>query len=300
MWRSGWLGIYNSESMKTLTEREVQILISFLGDDDPKVVSMAQDQLRTHFQQAGPHLKEALAKAPNELRKKLRSLLQKFHWEVLETEFRELSSRGEKRFDLEDGMFLLARFAWPDLEINQCLRVLDDMALELALRLYSKDEPEVVLKKINDFLFKEQGFAGNKENYYDPDNSFINRLLERKVGIPISLSCLYLFLARRLHLPIYGVGMPGHFLVKYETDNAEIYVDPFNKGKIMTRLDCMRYLLGAGYGFQESFLTRCKPRDILKRMINNLIMIYDQRGMMDHEKQLVRFFEILNSLPSKG
>ena len=200
---------------------------------------------------------------------------------------------------LEDGVFLLARFAYPDVDVAACAKVLDDMALEMALRIYSKDDPEAVIKKINDFLFKECGFAGNKENYYDPDNSFIHRVLERKAGIPISLSCLYVLLSRRLHLPIYGVGMPGHFLVKYESENAEIYVDPFNKGKMMTRLDCMRYLLGAGYGFQESFLTRCKSRDILKRMINNLIMIYDQQGMMDHEKQLVRYFEILNNAQSK-
>ncbi len=285
--------------MKTLTEKEINILVSFLQDEDPKVVAMAEEQLRQGFGQVQPYLKDALAKAPINLRKRLKPLLQKIHWERLETEFRELAARGERHFDLEDGVFLLARFAYPDMEVTQCTKVLDDMALELALRLYSKDEPEKIMKKINDFLFKEQGFSGNKENYYDPDNSFINRLLERKVGIPISLSCLYLLLAKRLHLPIYGVGMPGHFLVKYESENAEIYVDPFNKGKIMSRLDCMRYLLSAGYGFQESFLTRCKARDILKRMMNNLIMIYDQASMMDYEKQLVRYFEILNAFPSK-
>ena len=286
--------------MKTLTEKEIQILISFLDDDDPKMAAIAQEQLRANFQQAAPAMKEAIAKAPNGPGKKVEQFLQKLHWEVLETEFKELAAKGEKRFDLEEGVFLLARFARPDLDVPACLKVLDDMALEMALRLYSKDEPGIVVKKINDFLFKEQGFAANKENYYDPDNSFIDRVLERKVGIPISLSCVYLSLAKRLHLPIYGVGMPGHFLVKYETEDTEIYIDPFNKGKVMTRLDCMRYLLGAGYGFQESFITRCRPRDILKRMINNLIMIYDQAGKMDHEKQLVRFFEILNNLSSKG
>ena len=285
--------------MKTLSEKETQILITFLDDDDPKVQSLAESQLRQVFAQSKSVLRDVIAKASGASRKRLRPLLQKFGWEQLETEFRELSARGDKRFDLEEGVFLLARFAYPDLEVAQCSKALDDMALELALRIYSKDDHEVIVKKLNDFLFKEQGFAGNKGNYYDPDNSFINRLLDRKVGIPISLACLYIFLGRRLHLPLYGVGMPGHFLVKYEIDDVEIYVDPFNKGKMMTRLECTRYLLHAGYGFQDSYLSRCKPRDILKRMINNLIMVYDQKGIMDREKQLVRYFEILNNHRSK-
>ncbi len=285
--------------MKTLSDKETQILLSFLADEDPKVVSMATAQLRQVYTHSQPALREVLAKSSVSLRKRAEPLIRKFGWEDLETEFRELSARGEGRFDLEDGVFLLGRFATPDLDITQCTKVLDDMAFELALRLYSKDDPESVIKKINDYVIKEQGFAGNKENYYDPENSFLHRVLERKKGIPISLACLYLLLGRRLHVPLFGVGMPGHFLVKYEAEDVEMYIDPFNKGKVMTRVDCMRNLLDAGYGFQDSFLYRCKARDILKRMINNLIMIYDRARMMDHEKQLVKYFEILNNHQTK-
>ncbi len=285
--------------MKTLTDKEIQILLSFLADEDAKVVSMATAQLRQVYAHAQPSLKDVLSKVSASVRKRAEPLIQKFGWEDLETEFRELSARGERHFDLEDGVFLLSRFATPDLDITQCTKVLDDMAFELALRLYSKDDSETIIKKINDYVIKEQGFAGNKENYYDPDNSFLHRVLERKKGIPISLACLYLLLGRRLHVPLFGVGMPGHFLVKYEAEDVEMYIDPFNKGKVMTRVDCMRNLLDAGYGFQDSFLSRCKPRDILKRMINNLIMIYDRARMMDHEKQLVKYFEILNNHQSK-
>ncbi len=285
--------------MKTLSDKEIAILISFLEDEDAKVVAMAQEQLSQIYAQARPALKEALAKASADAAKKLEPLIRKFDWAELETQFRDLSARDDKRFDLEEGALLLARFAYPDLDEAACVKALDDMALEMALRLYSKDDPEIIAKKMNDFLFKEQNFAANKDNYYDPDNSFLNCVLERKLGIPISLSCVYVLLAQRLHLPIVGVGMPGHFLVKYETQEDEIFIDPYNKGKIMSRLDCMRSLLNAGYGFQDGFLNRCKPRDMLKRMINNLIMIYDQKRKMDFEKQLVRYFEILNNPQTK-
>ncbi len=285
--------------MKTLSDKEIAILISFLEDGDAKVVAMAQEQLSQIYAQARPALKEALAKASADSAKRLGLLIRKLDWAQLELQFRDLSARDDKRFDLEEGALLLARFAYTDLDEAACVKALDDMALEMALRLYSKDDPEIIAKKMNDFLFKEQNFSANKDNYYDPDNSFLNRVLERKLGIPISLSCVYVLLAQRLHLPIMGVGMPGHFIVKYETQEDEIFIDPYNKGKIMSRLDCMRSLLNAGYGFQDGFLNRCKPRDMLKRMINNLIMIYDQQRKMDHEKQLVRYFEILNNPQTK-
>ena len=105
--------------MKTLSEKETQILFSFLEDGDPKIVSMAEEQLRLHFFQASPFLKGALAKASSKLQARVRELMKKFHWEKLETEFRELSARDEKHFDLEDGVFLLARFARPDLEVTR-------------------------------------------------------------------------------------------------------------------------------------------------------------------------------------
>ena len=95
---------------------------------------------------------------------------------------------------------------------------------------------------INHYLFDELGFTGNEENYYDPENSYLNRVMDQRTGNPINLCLLYMLLARRLRLPVAGIGLPGHFICRYQSTAAEIYLDPFNRGKFLTKADCVQYL----------------------------------------------------------
>jgi regulator of sirC expression with transglutaminase-like and TPR domain len=121
------------------------------------------------------------------------------------------------------------------------------------------------------------GFRGNTENYNDPRNSFFNDVLERRVGIPITLSAVYLEVARRVSFPIVGVGMPGHFLVKYVDREQELFLDPFNNGDLLTRDDCARrftQMFGDSQPFSEQMLAAVSPRQMLFRMLNNLKAIY--------------------------
>ena len=118
-------------------------------------------------------------------------------------------------------------------------------------------------------------FAGNEVNYYDPDNSFIHRVLERRVGIPITLSAIYLFVARRLSVPMYGIGMPGHFLVQCGDERrGRVFLDPFRRGEIMTRADCGGMLKAQGLDDSEDLLPVLPDRNTLARMIANLLNIY--------------------------
>jgi regulator of sirC expression with transglutaminase-like and TPR domain len=154
------------------------------------------------------------------------------------------------------------------------------------------------VKTINRYLFVDQGFSGNTSKYYDVDNSYLNRVLERKTGIPISLSTVYMLIGKRLGLPLYGVGMPGHFLVKYETGRYRIFVDSFNGGALLTQRDCARFLDQAGYGFDERYLQKTTARSILIRMIKNLVAIYNKMEDIPRAARLTRFIEILG-LPDK-
>ena len=130
------------------------------------------------------------------------------------------------------------------------------------------------------------------------ENSYLNKVLERKTGIPISLCTVYLLIGKRLDLPVYGVGMPGHFLVKYEAGRYQIFVDSFNGGALLTQRDCARFLDQAGYGFDERFLETTPTRSILIRMIKNLVAIYNKMGDVPRAARLTRFIEILG-LPEK-
>jgi regulator of sirC expression with transglutaminase-like and TPR domain len=134
------------------------------------------------------------------------------------------------------------------------------------------------LAVINEVLFGDEGFRGNVSDYYDPKNSFFNDVLDRKLGIPITLSVLYMEVARRAGVPVFGVGMPGHFLLKfYEVDGRELFLDAYNSGRLLSPEDCQEKLTEIYNGqipLDAKFLTPVGKRQILTRMLNNLRSIY--------------------------
>jgi regulator of sirC expression with transglutaminase-like and TPR domain len=165
---------------------------------------------------------------------------------------------------------------------------LDSYVGDLKERIDFGSGVESILGSINHYLFKELGFYGNETNYNDPDNSYLNRVLDRRTGIPISLCLVYLFLGRRLRLPIVGIGMPGHFLLRFQSTTGEIFIDAFNQGKLLTKADCIKYLIHTS-GFQEAYLAPVSPRRILLRMCSNLHQIYAQLEVTEEIARLQRY-----------
>src|SRR5262249_6595491 len=139
--------------------------------------------------------------------------------------------------------WLFAQTRYPDISIEGYRAVLDTYANELRERLDLGGDARQVLGRINDYLFHELRFSGNDANYYDPDNSYLNRVLDRRTGNPINLSPVYILLSRRLRLPVAGIGLPGHFICRYQSTATEVYVDVFNHGKLLTKADCVNYLV---------------------------------------------------------
>lgn len=183
--------------------------------------------------------------------------------------------------NLAHTALLLAReLAYPSLEIDKYLHQLDDLADQAAKRVRLKDSTAVRAELLSEFLFKEEQFRGNTAVYDDPRNSYLNEVLERRLGIPLTLSLLYLAVAERLHLPAFGVGLPGHFIVGVDVHGDTLYFDPFHGGGRLSAGDCARLVeLTVGYtgAFQPSWLTAVSPHDIFNRMLNNLRIIFTQR-----------------------
>ena len=156
------------------------------------------------------------------------------------------------------------------------------------------------IKIFNEYLFQRKGFKGNTENYNETDNLYINKVIDRKMGIPVSLSILYLLIANRLKLPIYGVNLPSHFIVKYQDDKEELFIDPFNQGIVISRKEAIKFLKQLGLSEEEfnsiSFLNNSNERDIIKRYINNLIHVYEKNNeklKAEQLKQLQSHFELI-------
>ena len=178
---------------------------------------------------------------------------------------------------LGEAALVLARLEYPDLAASIPLGQLERFAAEAARRIPGDYEPSALIAGLNGYLFGELGFRGNEQDYYDPRNSFLNDVIERRQGIPITLSLVYLEITRRLDLPFYGVGLPGHFLLKYDDNRRIIFIDPFHLGRVMEVEDCRDLARAVGDGRTEvtqEHLRAVANRYIIIRMLNNLRSIY--------------------------
>lgn len=190
-------------------------------------------------------------------------------------------NQPDSSIDLAKAALYIALEEYPNLEPQEYLNALDVMADELRDRLPVQNYPLRVIQTINRYLYDDLQFAGNDADYYDPRNSFLNQTIDRRTGIPISLSLVYLELAKRIDFPMVGIGMPGHFLIKPDFEDAGIFVDAFNRGEILFPEDCQARLsriYGQAVELQPAFLAPVSCKQFLGRMLGNLKAIYISQG----------------------
>jgi regulator of sirC expression with transglutaminase-like and TPR domain len=183
--------------------------------------------------------------------------------------------------DLARASLAVAREEYPELDETVYLRQLDELAISAMRGIPGGASPERRVGRLNSYLFHELGFSGNSADYYDPRNSFLNEVIDRRTGIPLSLSILYLEVGRRCGLQVDGVGFPGHFLCKVTLDGGELVVDPFHRGQLLGLEEIKRRLaaaVGEGVKFDSRVLRAARPREILIRMLQNLRSVYQERN----------------------
>jgi regulator of sirC expression with transglutaminase-like and TPR domain len=178
---------------------------------------------------------------------------------------------------LAEAALTIARYEYPDLDASRYVEQLDDMAAKVRSRIEGALSPERRIDEMNRLLFQEERFQGNRSHYYDPRNSFLNEVLDRRLGIPITLSIVYIEVGRRAELPFYGIGFPGHFLVGLLTEEGRMLIDPFNNGRVLSESDCrgmLRGQAGVSLTLSRSFLDPAWPKQILVRLLRNLKALY--------------------------
>jgi regulator of sirC expression with transglutaminase-like and TPR domain len=191
--------------------------------------------------------------------------------------FRAAVELPDDEIDLGRAALAIAQEEYPTLDIQTYLERLDQLAAVVRDRSAGENSPYRLIASLNYVLFTQEGYRGNHDDYYDPRNSFLNEVIERRIGIPIALSVLYMEVARRADLRLHGVGFPGHFLVKYTGDEGEIVVDPFDKGEVRTTEELQEMLdrlYGGKVRLQPEFLSRVSNRQIVQRILANLKAIY--------------------------
>ncbi len=278
-------------------ENTIHALLRLLSDPNEKVAATIQDQLARLGTPVLPFLEQAGTEEAL-LQPRLDSIKEEIRFGQIKEEFQAFVSQNARQGDWEHGAFLIAKIAYPDLSIPHYAECLDQLAEEFRTKWHTAEASSgKAARLLSNFLFKDKGFSGNREEYYEPDNSFVNRVIETRQGIPISLSALFVFVGQRLNLPVVGVGMPGHFLVKLEGETPAQFVDCFNGGTILSEKDCEQFITASGMAYDPQFLEKSSTPSMLARMLRNLLSIYEQESHEHMTRRVRAFLELLEHDP---
>jgi regulator of sirC expression with transglutaminase-like and TPR domain len=272
-----------------LSENERAALLTLLADDDPAVYTTIRQRIISLGTAAADWLRPHTLSRDPVLRRHAQEIVRNFDRQSADTIFLEFCLKQGEAFDLEQGAWLLAQTEYPDINVNGYQALLDSFASDLRERLESAGEPAKVLAAMNRYLFEDLGFAGDQQDYYDPENSYLNRVIDRRSGNPINLCLVYLLLSRRLKLPVTGIGLPGHFICRYQSSSVAIYIDAFSGGKLLTKADCVQYLLQGNYSLREDYLAPVTSRKLLLRVCGNLHQIYLRLDKTEAATRLQRY-----------
>jgi regulator of sirC expression with transglutaminase-like and TPR domain len=274
-------------------ENQRVALIKLLADDDPSVYRTVRKTILSCGPACGEWLRPHVLSSDPVLRRRTREIIDHFARQDADIRFLAFCLKHGEEFDLETGVWLLAQTACPDMNMEAYQAVLDSYASELRERIDFSDRAGQILGAINEYLFAELGFLGNEANYHDPENSYLNRVMDRRTGNPINLCLFYMFLTRRLRLPISGIGLPGHFICRYQSTSDEVYVDVFNRGRFLTKADCIQYLVHGSYSLRDDFLSPVSARRMLMRICGNLHQIYLQLELTGDATRMQRYLVAL-------
>lgn len=211
--------------------------------------------------------------------------------------FAEIAALEEALFPLDRAALAIGLEEYPGLILEDYLRHLDALAVRAEALIGQDRSCYNILECMNEALFVQEGLRGNLDDYYDPRNSFLNEVLDSKQGIPISLSVIYMEVARRINFPIQGVGFPGHFIVKHVDGKDEILVDPFNQGRILAMKDCQELLdrlYDGSVTVHPTFLQGMDKKAIISRMLFNLKGIYYQKEQHGKALPIIERILMLN------
>ena len=274
----------------------ISALINLLDDPDEMVFTQVSQELLSFGDQVVKQLEDAWENSFNEiLQLRIISIIHQIQFQEVKNKLTDWKNGEEK--SLLEAAIILAHYQYSDLDEAGIKNTVENLYKQCWLEInpdYTALEKVGVLNKV---FFEINGFDGNRKNYYSPINSYINNVLDTKRGNPISISILYLELAERLKLPIYGVNLPEHFIVSYlvlplqyldtvDQESILFYIDPFNKGYLFQYEDIADYLAKLKIEMQDKFYLPCDKLTVVNRLINNLIYGYSKNGQLGKVEEL--------------
>jgi len=273
-----------------LNEKELKALVSLLEDEDHEVIRHVEDRIISIGNEVIPFLEKEWETSFNPIvQRKIEELIHVLQFDHLKYKLRQWIEGGAE--DLLEGAWIIATYQYPDLELSFLRKEIEQLYYEVWLNFKNDLHPFDQIKVINTTLFEKLKFKANTKNFHAPGNSMINVVLESRKGNPISLCILYILIAQKLELPIYGVNLPNLFICTYKTKGRQFYINAFNKGLIFSRSDIENYIQQLHLNEEDIFFQPCSNEEIIKRSLRNLIVSFEKLGdhpRSDEVKQLLK------------
>jgi regulator of sirC expression with transglutaminase-like and TPR domain len=260
-----------------MDDNKIKALISLLDDEDVEIVTQIEREIISIGESIIPYLESEWEHNFNPLvQKRIEELIHTLHFDLLKERLKKWKEEGTQ--DLLEGMWLIATFQYPDLLFSKLKSDIEQIYYETWLELKNDLLPFDQVKTLNNVLFSNLKFSANTKNFHSPSNSMLNIVLETKKGNPISLCVIYMLVAQKLKMPVYGVNLPNLFILTYKSGEAQFYINAFNKGLIFSKADIDNYISHLNLSPLDIFYEPCSNLDILKRVLRNLIVSFEKVG----------------------
>lgn len=264
-----------------MDNKEIKALLALLDDEDQEVLEHVEEKIMSYGDVIIPYLEQEWEQNFNpDVQKRIEDLIHSLQFESLKVRLKEWHER--KEHDLLEGMWLVATYQYPDLSLDGLRAQLEQIYYEAWLEFKTDAHPFDQIKILNSVIFGKLKFRANTKNFHAPANSMINAVLETRKGNPISLCVLYMLVAQKLKLPVYGVNLPSLFILTYKAEDRQFYINAFNRGLIFSKPDIDNYIQQLKIQPLDMFYQPCSNEDIIRRVLRNLVVSFEK--LKDYEK----------------
>ncbi|MBB2151114.1 transglutaminase-like domain-containing protein [Pedobacter gandavensis] len=281
--------------------KEISALVKLLDDPDPEIFQHIEKRLLEYGEEVVHFLENAWEQSLDAvLQERIENVVHKIQFNSVKEDLNLWYHSGA--FDLLQGALVINRYQYPDLNEEKIQLQMEEIKREVWLGLQYEMSSIEKIKLINHVFYNVYGFSGNTKNHHDPQNSYINQVLDSKKGNQISLAIIYSTIAQKLDIPVYGVNLPQHFILGYIDESKRedkefgvlFYINAFNKGAIFGKHDVDQFLRQLNLDPLPGFYAPCSNVEIIRRIIRNLISSYENLGSTDKVKELKELQDILN------
>lgn len=270
-----------------MKKKEIKALVSLLDDDDAEVTTLVENKIRSLGKEIIPFLETEWEGSFSPVaQRRIEDLIHDLQFDGMEERLLHWKNGGA--LDLLEGMSIIATFQYPHLNFQKLRDEIDQFRYDVWAHFDDQMSPVDQVKALNSVFYSGLGFGANTKNFHSASNSMINIVLESRRGNPITLCVIYMLIARKLNMPVYGVNLPNLFVLTYKREKTQFYINVFNRGIIFSKTDIDHYIAQLNLGPKDSFYQPCTHLEIVQRVLRNLIVSYEKAGEPEKIREVER------------